>query len=43
MLLLLLGAVGILHELFLASSERPLLLGAALSCLGLPLVNGVRK
>lgn len=40
--LLILGAVVLLHELFVASPERPLVLGAGLSCLGLPLVSGVR-
>lgn len=42
-LLLLLGTVIIVHELLLTASERPLLLGAGLSCLGLPLVSGVKR
>lgn len=42
-LLLVLGAVILVHELVLASSERPLLLGAGLSCLGLPLASGVKR
>lgn len=41
--LLVLGALVIVHELFLSPSERPLLLGAGLSCLGLPLVAGVKR
>lgn len=41
--LLVLGAVILCHELFLAPTERPLLLGAGLSCLGLPLVAGVTR
>lgn len=41
--LLVLGSLGIVHELFLAGTERPLILGAALSCLGLPLVSGKIK
>lgn len=42
-LLLVLGAVILVHELLLAAAERPLLLGAGLSCLGLPLVSGVKR
>ena len=42
-LLLVLGAVVIVHELLVSPAERPVLLGAGLSCLGLPLVSGVRK
>lgn len=43
LLLLVLGTVVIVHELLLAAAERPLLLGAGLSCLGLPLVSGARR
>lgn len=42
-ILLILGAAGLAHEMFIAAAERPLILGAALSCLGLPLVSGIRK
>lgn len=42
-ILLALGAAGLAHEMFIAPSERPLILGAALSCLGLPLVSGMRR
>lgn len=38
--LLVLGALILIHELLLTPTERPLLLGAGLSCLGLPLVSG---
>lgn len=41
--LLVLGAAGLAHEMFISPAERPLILGAALSCLGLPLVSGVRR
>lgn len=41
--LLLLGILILCHELFLAPTERPLLLGAGLSCLGLPLVAGLSR
>lgn len=41
--LLVLGVVILVHELLLTPSERPLLLGAGLSCLGLPLVSGVTR
>ena len=43
LLLLVLGTIVIVHELLLTASERPLLLGAGLSCLGLPLVSGVKR
>lgn len=42
-LLLVLGTVIIVHELLLSAAERPVLLGAGLSCLGLPLVSGARR
>lgn len=42
-LLLVLGTVVIIHELLLSAAERPLLLGAGLSCLGLPLISGVKR
>ncbi len=42
-ILLVLGAAGLAHEMFLSPAERPLILGAALSCLGLPLVSGIRR
>lgn len=42
-LLLVLGAVILVHELLLTPAERPVLLGAGLSCLGLPLVSGVKR
>ena len=42
-ILLVLGAAGLAHEMFLAPAERPLILGAALSCLGLPLVTGTKR
>jgi len=42
-ILLVLGAAGLAHEMFIYPTERPLVLGAALSCLGLPLVSGVRR
>ena len=42
-ILLGLGVLILVHELFLANPERPLLLGAGLSCLGLPLVSGTRR
>lgn len=42
-ILLVLGASGLAHEMFIAAAERPLVLGAALSCLGLPLVSGMRR
>lgn len=41
--LLLLGTMILVHELLFAGAERPLLLGAGLSCLGLPLVSGVTR
>lgn len=42
-ILLVLGTAVILHELLITPSERPLVLGAGLSCLGLPLVSGIKK
>lgn len=42
-ILLVLGAVILTHELLITSVERPLVLGAGLSCLGLPLVSGVSR
>jgi hypothetical protein len=41
--LLVLGTLILVHELLLAPAERPLLLGAGLSCLGLPLVSGMNR
>lgn len=41
--LLVLGVVVVIHEVMFAGAERPLLLGAGLSCLGLPLVSGMNR
>lgn len=42
-LLLVLGTLILVHELLITPAERPLLLGAGLSCLGLPLLSGVHR
>lgn len=42
-ILLVLGALILAHELLITDVERPLMLGAGLSCLGLPLVSGVTR
>lgn len=41
--LLVLGTLVIVHELLFAAAERPILLGAGLSCLGLPLISGATR
>jgi len=41
--LLVLGVLILTHELFISATERPLVLGAGLSCLGLPLVSGITR
>lgn len=41
--LLVLGVLILTHELFISAAERPLVLGAGLSCLGLPLVSGISR
>ncbi|HVW33472.1 MAG TPA: hypothetical protein VHL53_13110 [Acidimicrobiia bacterium] len=41
--LLILGTLVVVHELLFATGERPLILGAGLSCLGLPLVSGLKS
>lgn len=42
-LLLVLGTVVVIHELLISAGERPLILGAGLSCLGLSLTSGMKR